>query len=128
MWWKLYWKGDLGDALSCCKWPMCGMYTIIKHSEKSLARSMLFYSRNVRKQNSVQFVLCINNDCMHIDNCLHLWLKNCCKNTEYYSIFHISLLLLLNNCQYNCNNTISSVSVQCRLCISKHLVIEETTI
>ncbi len=41
---------------------------------------------------------------------LHLWLKNHCKNTRYYSIFQQSLLLLLNNYQYNCNNTISSVS------------------
>ncbi len=82
------------------------------HSEKSLARSMLFYNRNCRQQNWVQFVLYINSDCMYIgDLWLQLWLKNCCKNTGYYSIFKLSLLLLLNNYQYNCNNTISSVSV-----------------
>ncbi len=43
---------------------------------------------------------------------LQLWLKNSCKNTGYYSIFQLLLLLLLNNYQYNCNNTISSASVQ----------------
>ncbi len=42
---------------------------------------------------------------------MQLWLKNLCKNTGYYSIFQLSLLLLLNNYQYNCNNIISSVSV-----------------
>ncbi len=42
---------------------------------------------------------------------LQLWLKKCCKNTEYHSIFQLALLLLLNNYQYSCNNTISSVSV-----------------
>ncbi len=42
---------------------------------------------------------------------LQLWLKNCCKNTGYYFIFQLSLLLLLNYYQYNCNNNISSVSV-----------------
>ncbi len=42
---------------------------------------------------------------------LKLWLNNCCKNTGYYSIFQLSLLLLLNNYQYNSSNTISSVSV-----------------
>ncbi len=36
---------------------------------------------------------------------------NRCTNTGFYSIFQRSLLLLLNNYQYNCNNTISSVSV-----------------
>ncbi len=46
---------------------------------------------------------------------LQLWLQNCCKNTEYYSIFQLSLLLLLNNYQYNCNNTISSVRVGLKL-------------
>ncbi len=45
---------------------------------------------------------------------LQVWLKNCCKNTGYYSIFQLSLLLLLNNYQYNCNNTISSVSAPLR--------------
>ncbi len=39
-----------------------------------------------------------------------LWLKNHCKNTRYYSIFQLSLLLLFDNYQYNCNNIISSVS------------------
>ncbi len=43
---------------------------------------------------------------------LQLWLKNRCKNTGYYSTFHLSLLLLLNNYQYNYNNTISSVSLE----------------
>ncbi len=43
---------------------------------------------------------------------LQLWLINRCKKTTgYYSIFQLSLLLLLNNYQYNCNNTISSVSI-----------------
>ncbi len=42
---------------------------------------------------------------------LQLWLKNHCKNIRYYSIFQLSLLLLLNNYQYNCNNTISSANV-----------------
>ncbi len=49
---------------------------------------------------------------MYIDNVwMQLWLKNHCKNTEYYSIFQLLLLLFLNNYQHNCNNTISSVSV-----------------
>ncbi len=82
------------------------------HSEKSLARSMLFYSRNCRQQNWTQFVLYINSDCVYIgDLWLQLWLKNCCKNTGYCSIFQLSLLLLLNKYQYKCNNTISSVSL-----------------
>ncbi len=43
---------------------------------------------------------------------LQLWLRvNCCKKTGYYSIFQLSLLWLLINNQYNCNNTITSVSV-----------------
>ncbi len=42
---------------------------------------------------------------------LQLWLQNHCKNTAFYFMFQLSLLLLLNNYQYNCNNTISSVSV-----------------
>ncbi len=42
---------------------------------------------------------------------LQLWLKNHCKITRYYSIFQLSLSLLLNYYQYNCNKTISSVSV-----------------
>ncbi len=45
---------------------------------------------------------------------LQLWLKNHCKNTGYYSIFQLLLLLLLNNYQYKCNNIISSVSVAVR--------------
>ncbi len=82
-------------------------------SEKSLARSMLFYSRNCSQPNLMQFLLYINSDCMYIgDLWLQLWLKNHCKNTGYCSIFHLSLLLLLNNYQYNCNNTVVySVSV-----------------
>ncbi len=63
------------------------------HSEKSLARSMLFYSRNCQKQSWAQFVLYINSDCMYF--WLQLWHKNHCKNTGYYSIFQLSLLLLL---------------------------------
>ncbi len=43
---------------------------------------------------------------------LQLWLKNCCKNAGYYFVFQLILLLLLNNYQYNCNNTISSMSAQ----------------
>ncbi len=82
------------------------------HSEKGLARSMLFYSRNCQQQNWALFILKINSDCMYIGNFwLQLWPNNHCKNTGYYSIFQLSLLLLLNNYQYNCNNTISSVSV-----------------
>ncbi len=77
------------------------------HSEKSLVRSMLFYSRNCWQQNWVQFVLYINSDCMYIgDLWLQLWLKTYCKNIGSYSIFQLMLLLLLNNYQYNCNNTI----------------------
>ncbi len=45
--------------------------------------------------------------------CLYCYLAGCncgfknrCKNTGYYFIFHLKLLLLLNNYQYNCNNTI----------------------
>ncbi len=41
---------------------------------------------------------------------LQWWLKNRCKNTGYYSIFQLLRLLLLNNYQYNCTNTISSAS------------------
>ncbi len=41
---------------------------------------------------------------------LQLELKICCKNTGYYSIFELLLLLLFNNYQYNCNITISSES------------------
>ncbi len=43
---------------------------------------------------------------------LQTWLKNHknSTNTGYYSIVQLSLLLLLNNYQYNCNNTISSLS------------------
>ncbi len=81
----------------------------ILHSEKSLARSMLFYSRNCRQQNWAQFVLYVNSDCMYIgDLWLQLWLKNHCKNTGYYSIFQLLHLMLLNNVnyEYNCNNTI----------------------
>ncbi len=37
---------------------------------------------------------------------LQLWLKNHCKNTGYYSIFQLALLLLLNNYYYNCNTTL----------------------
>ncbi len=91
------------------------------HSEKSLARSMLLYSRNCQQQNWVQFVLNINSDCMYIGELwLQLWLKNLCKNTRYYSIIQLSLLQLLNSYQYNCNNTISSVSVDTfRIIINK---------
>ncbi len=53
----------------------------------------------------------ISSDCM---NC-YLAGCNCGLRTVvkqwYYTIFQVSLLLLLNNYQYNCNNTISSVSV-----------------
>ncbi len=42
---------------------------------------------------------------------LKMLLKNHCKNTGYYSIFQLWIVLLLNKYQYNCNNTISSVSV-----------------
>ncbi len=88
------------------------------HSEKSLARSMLFYSRNSEQQNWVQFVLYINNDCMYIaDLWLQLWLKNHCKNIAYYSIIQLTILLLLNNYEYNCNNSISSVSVVMYVCV-----------
>ncbi len=79
------------------------------HSEKSQARSMLFYSRNCWQQNWVRFVLYIKSDCVYL--WLQLWLKNRCKNTDYYYIFQKSLLLHLNNYQHNCNNTISSMSV-----------------
>ncbi len=41
---------------------------------------------------------------------VELWLKNHYKNVGCYSIFQLLLLLLLNNYQYNGNNTISSVS------------------
>ncbi len=41
---------------------------------------------------------------------LQLWLENRCKNTGHYSIFQLLLLLLLNNYQYKCNNTISSLN------------------
>ncbi len=71
-----------------------------------------------------QFVLYINSYCMHIVNVsLKVWLKNHCKNTGYYSIFQLSLLLLLNNYQYNCNNTISSVSAQLLWFLSKLILI-----
>ncbi len=60
------------------------------HSEKSLDRSILFDSRKCRQQNWVQFVLYINID-------WQLWLKNHCKNTGYYSISQLTILLLLNN-------------------------------
>ncbi len=87
-------------------------YRKLLHSEKSLIRSMLFYSRKCRQQNWAQFVLYINSDCMYISYLwLQLWLNNHCKNTGYYFIFQLSFLLLLNNYQYNCNNTISSVTV-----------------
>ncbi len=46
------------------------------------------------------------------DLCLQLWLKNHCKNTGYYSTFQLLLLPFLNYYQYNCNNTICSVSVR----------------
>ncbi len=97
--------------------PPTSTYSAIKwfrllHLEKSLARSMLFYSRNCWQQTWVHFVLYINSDCMYIgDLWLQLWLKNHCENTGYYFIFQLALLLLLNNYQYNCNNTISSMSV-----------------
>ncbi len=83
------------------------------HLDKSLARPMLFYSRNCWQQNWVQFVLYIKQWLYIFGNLwLKLWLNNCCKNTGYYSIFQLSFLLLLNYYQYqnNCNNTISSVS------------------
>ncbi len=74
---------------------------------------MLFYSRDSWQRNLAQFVMFLNSDCMCTgDLLLQLWLKNCCKNTGYYSIFLLSLLFLLNNYQYKCNNTISSVSVE----------------
>ncbi len=84
---------------------------------------MLFYSRNCPQQNWAQFVLSINSDCMYIAYFwLQLWPQNSCKNIGYYSIFQLSLLQLLNNFQYNCNNTISSVSVAVQYCIPLHKI------
>ncbi len=80
------------------------------YSEKSRARSILVYNRNCRHQNWVQFALYINSDWRSLV-VLQLWIKNRCNNTGYYSIFQPSLSLLLNNSQYNRNNTIYSVSV-----------------
>ncbi len=58
------------------------------HSEDSLARSMLFYSRNTQQQNWVQFVLYINSDCIYIgDRWLQLWLQNCYKNKNTIPYF-----------------------------------------
>ncbi len=42
------------------------------HSEKSLDRSMLFYSRNWWQQNWAQLVLYINSDCVYIGD---IWLQ-----------------------------------------------------
>ncbi len=42
------------------------------------------------------------------DHWLQLWLNN----TEYYSIFQLLILVSLNNYQYNCKNTSSSVCKQ----------------
>ncbi len=66
---------------------------------ESIVRSMLFYSLNCRQQNWAQFLLYINRDCIYIsDNWLQLWPKNRgCKNTVYYSIFQLLLLLFFNN-------------------------------
>ncbi len=59
-----------------------------------------------------------------------MWLKNHSKNTRYYSIFQLSPILLLNNNQYNCNSTNSSVSVvthildhNCCLCMEPDMSI-----
>ncbi len=48
--------------------------------------------------------------CYHLA-CCNCGLRTSVKNTVYYYIFQLSLLLLLNNYSCNCNNTISSVSV-----------------
>ncbi len=87
------------------------LYSI--HSEKSQANQCYFTADvHFQQQNWAQFVMYINSDCKYIgDLWLQLWLTNHCKNTGYYSIFPLLLLMLLNNYQYNCNNTISSVSV-----------------
>ncbi len=90
------------------KWCAPNLSGLKPHSEKSLAKSMLFYSRNCQQQNWAQFVLYINSDCM----LLQLWHKNRCKTTGYYFILQLSLLLFWNTYQYKCNNTISSMSVQ----------------
>ncbi len=75
---------------------------------------------NVILQQKVPVVLYINTD-WHI--WLQLWLQNHCKNTGFYSVFQLSFLLLLNYYQYNCNNTISSVSVCTSLMFAGHMFI-----
>ncbi len=103
---------DIGKIF--ISWIMHLSVSLRPHSEKSLARSMLFYSRNYQHQNWAQIVLYINSECISVwpicDRYLQLWHKNHCTNTGYYSIFQLLLFVLLNNNQYNCNNTISSVS------------------
>ncbi len=62
------------SLLLCCQITKCSFWYILYviHSEKSLARWMLFYSRNCQQQNWAQFVLYVNSDCMHIGD---FWLQ-----------------------------------------------------
>ncbi len=91
-----------------CRFSLCKPSVHHTQRRASLDRSMLFYSRNCQQQNWVQFVMHIDIDCM-----IH-W------RTLVATVAYEPLLLLLNNYQYNCYNTISSVSAhnRAKMCIT----------